>query len=334
MLDIVNYLPAKRKSSASGWISFNAVCCEHNGNTPDRRSRGGLKVSEQGWSYHCFNCNYTASFILGRSLSFKARRLLGWLGVPDREIELANLESLRHKSIHGILDDRQRTADVLADIKFEERDLPPFAEMVGNTGLHRDYVRSRCVPDDYPVMTQTNPGTALRPGREQVIIPFTHHDSIVGHTIRFLDDRNPRYINDMQAGYVFGTDLLRPNWTQVIVTEGIFDALSIGGLALMHSTISDAQARLIRNLGLEITVVPDQDLAGMELVDRAVELGWAVSMPAWPAGVKDVNDAVKLYGRLGALLTIFDARETSRIKIELHKKKLIKTLKEVSWKVT
>jgi len=52
MLDILGYLPAKKKSSASGWISFNAVCCEHNGNTPDRRSRGGLKTSEQGWSYH------------------------------------------------------------------------------------------------------------------------------------------------------------------------------------------------------------------------------------------------------------------------------------------
>ena len=326
MLDIVNYLPAKRKSSASGWISFNAVCCEHNGDRPDRRSRGGLKPTEQGWSYHCFNCNYTASFILGRTLSYKARRLLSWMGVPDREIELVNLESLRHRSIHGILDDRQRTVDILADIQFEERDLPPFAELVGSTGLHRDYVRSRCVPDDYPVMTQTNPGPGWY-GRDQVIIPFTHHNSIVGHTVRFLDDRNPRYINDMQPGYVFGTDLQRADWTQVIVTEGIFDALSIGGVALMHNTISDAQARLIRNLGREITVVPDQDSAGVELIDRAVELNWAVSIPNWSADVKDVNDAVKKYGRLGALITIIQARETSRIKIELRKKQLVKRLK-------
>ena len=83
---------------------------------------------------------------------------------------------------------------------------------------------------------------------------------------------------------------------------------------------------MIRNLGKEITVVPDQDLAGMELVDRALELGWAVSMPVWPKEVKDVNDAVKLYGRLGTLLTIIDARETSRIKIELRKKQLVKRL--------
>jgi DNA primase len=107
--------------------------------------------------------------------------------------------------------------------------------------------------------------------------------------------------------------------------EGIFDALSIGGLAVMHNDISDAQARLIRGLGREITVVPDQDKAGLELIDRAVELGWAVSIPSWE-DCKDVNDAVKKYGRLGTLLTIMQARETSRIKIELRKKQLVKRL--------
>jgi hypothetical protein len=70
-------------------------------------------------------------------------------------------------------------------------------------------------------------------------------------------------------------------------------------------------------------VVPDQDRAGLDLIDRAVELGWAVSIPAWE-DCKDVNDAVMKYGRLGTLLTIMQARETSRIKIELRKKNLAK----------
>jgi DNA primase len=108
--------------------------------------------------------------------------------------------------------------------------------------------------------------------------------------------------------------------------EGIFDALSINGVAVMHNDISDAQARMIRSLDREITVVPDQDTAGMALVDRAIELGWAVSMPDWGADIKDVNDAVIKYGRLGTLLTIHEARETSRIKIELRKKTLLRKL--------
>ena len=130
----------------------------------------------------------------------------------------------------------------------------------------------------------------------------------------------------MQPGYVFGTDLQRPDWQHVIVVEGVFDALSISGLAVLHADISDVQARLIRSLGREVTVVPDQDAAGMKLVDRAVELGWAVSMPVWPESVKDVNDAVKQYGRLVTLITIMQARETSRIKIELRKRQLVKGL--------
>jgi DNA primase len=159
-----------------------------------------------------------------------------------------------------------------------------------------------------------------------VVIPFTYDNKIVGYTCRFLDDRQPKFISDSQPGYVFGVDLQHEDWQHVIVTEGIFDALSIGGVAVMHNTISDAQVRLIRSLDKSIIVVPDQDQAGVELIDRAVELGWAVSIPDWPAGCKDVNDAVIELGRLGALLTIMQSRETSRIKIELRKKHLIKRL--------
>ena len=324
MLDILGYLPAKRKITPSGWTSFNAVCCQHNGSTKDHRNRGGIKTSEQGWSYHCFNCNYTASFILGRTLSYKARRLLSWMGVPDAEIDMLNLESLRHRGIYGIIDDRQRTFDVLAGIEFVEHELPPLTELLTEQNQFREYLRHRRIPEDYPALIFKN----SQNHRPAVIIPFTHHNRVVGHTERYLDNRKPKYISSSQPGYVFGTDLQHADWTNTIVVEGVFDALCIGGLAVMHSTISDQQARLIRSLGKEITVVPDQDLAGMELVDRAVELGWAVSMPPWPADVKDVNDSVVRYGRLATMLTIFENRETSRIKIELRKKNLVKKLQK------
>ena len=47
-------------------------------------------------------------------------------------------------------------------------------------------------------------------------------------------------------------------------------------------------------------------------------------MPAWPADVKDINDAVIRWGKVATLITIMQARETSRIKIELRKKQLVK----------
>lgn len=319
MLDIVQYLPGKRKTSSSGWISVNGPCCVHNGESADRRRRGGIKSSAEGWSWHCFNCGFTASFILGRNLSFKARKLLTWLNVPQEEIERVNLESLRHRSIEGMLETR-RTFDAVADIHFEERDLGGVEFVTPEHVAVCSYLRSRCAPVDYPFMISATAGA-----RSGVIIPFTYNNTLVGHTTRFLDDRKPVWLNDFQPGYVFGTDLQKSNWQTVIVTEGIFDALSISGLALMHNEVSDAQSRLIRSLGKEIIVVPDQDRPGMALVDRAVELGWSVSMPAW-AGCKDVNDAVKKYGRLATLLTIMQAQETSRIKIEMRRKQIVKRL--------
>ena len=328
MIDLHNFLPAKRKQTSSGWVSFNAPCCAHNGESADRRQRGGIKIADQGWSYHCFNCGYTASFIMGRNLSFKARKLLSWMNVPQEEIERINLESLRHKSVQGILDDRQRTMQVLQDIKFEDRELPEgFIIVDEHTPLQWQYLRDRCIPLDYPMgMNGGEPGAKWTP-RPGVIIPFTYDGRIVGHTTRYLDDKTPKYIHDMQPGYVFGTDLQQSNWQHVLVMEGVFDALSVGGLAVLHAEINDAQVRLIRALDREVTVVPDQDATGMKLVDRAVELGWAVSMPDWPPDIKDVNDAVKRWGRLATLIHIFQARETSKIKIELRKKSLVKRLR-------
>jgi len=319
MIDVISFLPIKRKQTASGWISFNAPCCIHRGDTQDKRSRGGIKPTADGsWSYHCFNCGYTASFVLGRNLTFKARRLLEWMNVPQEEIERINLESLKHKSIEGLLGERQDIIQKLQSIEFEDRDLPADTQPLNE--LAKEYLQKRCVPLDYPFLYKTMP-------RRGVVIPFTHNNQVVGHTTRFFDDRTPRYIQDIQPGYVFGTDLQKSNWQSAIVVEGVFDALSINGLAVLHAEINDAQARLIRSLGRDVIVVPDQDEAGMKLVDRAVELGWAVSMPEWPKGVKDVNDAVIRLGRLAALITIMQAKETSKIKIELRKKQLVKRLR-------
>ena len=321
MIDVLAFLPGKRKQSSSGWISFNAPCCVHNGNSADRRGRGGIKLSDPGWSYHCFNCGYTASFILGRNIGFKARRLLEWIGVPENDINQINLESMRHRSVEGMIEDRQRVWNNLVPIEFKETELPDFVDFVTPASTEQwAYLRGRHVPEDYPVMV----AATTRPG---VVVPFTYNNQVVGSTIRFLDDRNPRYINDMQKGYVFGIDLQQAGWQNVIVTEGIFDALSISGVAVMHNEVSDDQARLIRSLGRNVIVVPDQDRAGVELIDRAVELGWAVSIPDWPEGVKDINDAVKLWGKLTTLLTIMQSSESSRIKIELRKKQLVKRLR-------
>jgi len=318
MFDILQYLPAKRKQTSSGWISFNAPCCVHNGESPDKRQRGGLKVADDSWSYHCFNCNYTASFLMGRNLSFKARRLLQWLNVPQDEIERVNLESLRHRSIEGIAAERRQITQRLMNIEFEERDLPDFAEILTpKKGLWK-YVEERCLPPDYPYMFQEHEHIS----RWGLVVPFTHDNTVVGHTTRYIDGRKPKYIQDAQPGYVFGTDLQKESWQYAIVVEGVFDALCISGLAVLHNEINEAQSRLIRSLEKDVIVVPDHDAAGLKLIDSALEYGYSVSIPDWDSDVKDVNDAVCRYGRITTLLGIMENRVSGKIKITMSRKKL------------
>lgn len=320
MIDFVSYLPAKKKTNSSGWTTFNAPCCVHNGESADKRSRGGFIVRDDGWSYHCFNCGYTASFTWGRNLSFKARRLLTWIGVDETELGRINLESMRQRSLEDIVNSRSVKKEQLPEFK-------PVSLPEGLTPLTdadepaQAYAKKRCLPRDYPLMQHVT-----ETGRTGLLVPFTHNHEIVGYTTRFLDDRTPKYVQNIQTGYVFGIDLQKPDWEYVFVVEGVLDALCIDAVAVLHNDINTAQSAVIKSLNTAPIVVPDQDKSGVKLIDRAIELGWGVSIPDWGDDIKDVNDAVAKYGKLSTAVSIINNSVHSKIKIELAKKALIRKI--------
>ena len=128
-------------------------------------------------------------------------------------------------------------------------------------------------------------------------------------------------MTEVQPGFVYGLDEQRYNKVFCIVVEGQIDAIHIEGCALGGSEISDQQAMLLGRLQKDIIVVPDRDKAGSKLVERAIELGYSVSMPDWKQGINDVGDAVNEYGRLYALHSIAASAEESPLKIRLRAKK-------------
>jgi hypothetical protein len=314
MIDIISYLPGKRKHTASDWYSFNAVCCS------DKRGRGGVKIGTDGWNYHCFNCGFTASFRLGYQLSIKAKKFLSWLNVDQHDIDLINLESLRCKSILDLAQPTQIVQQV--DVTYETKVLPNSLVLLDSSEEHKalvEYIASRGFAiDDYPFMVDQ------AQSRLGILIPYFYRGQIVGTTTRFIDNRKPKYLSDQPPHFVFGVDFQQPDWNVAIVVEGILDAISIRGLGLLSNQISDEQVRILRKLNREIIVVPDQDKAGISIADRAVDLGFSVSMPMWDIDVKDVNDAVCKYGKLATLMSILECKESSRIKIELRRKQLVK----------
>lgn len=324
MFDILSIIPGKKKTTSSGWHSFNAICCGHLGHKPDRRMRGGIKFDGQtNWSMHCFNCGYKCNFVLGRSISYKTKQLLLWCGIDDTQIGKWSLESLQQKDLLDIVIQKKTKIK----IKFKDHELPEGELIDENNPLHKvyiDYVQSRGINyNEYPfLITPTAKGRYAN----RIIIPYTYKNKIVGHTSRFLDNKIPKYINEQQPGYVFNIDIQKPEWQVCILTEGIFDALSIDGIAIMHDDISNEQAQLIASLNKQIIVVPDRDKTGLKLCDRALELGYSVSLPNWESDIKDVNDAVVRYGKLPTLLSILQSATMSKIKIEMQRKKIEKTI--------
>jgi len=321
MIDLLSYI-SQKKHTVSGWVSFNAPCCVHNGESQDKRMRGGVKYQDDDWSYHCFNCGFTASFVAGRSVSYKARKLLEWLGVDSTDIERLNLESLKRKSLLDLTAERNTIKQ--KQIEFEETEIPTGVERIDENNREHfhyvDYLKQRGMVFGYPFLVDKKRGP-----RDRIVVPYTYKNRIVGHTSRYLDNRTPKFINSQQPGYVFGYDLQKSDWTSAIVVEGIFDALSISGLACMHETISKDQAQLLKQLKRRIIVVPDQDRAGLSIIDAAVKYNFEVSIPEWPNDIKDVNDAVIRFGVAQTLRQIHANAERSKIKIEIYKKRLLRS---------
>ena len=120
---------------------------------------------------------------------------------------------------------------------------------------------------------------------------------------------------------MFNIDEQNDDRKYVVAVEGPIDAIAIDGVALLGSEVKEQQTALLNSLGKHVIVVPDRDEAGQKLVHDSIEAGWSVSMPDWSQDIKDVNDAVRKYGRLYTLYTIVKNAEESQLKIKLRMKK-------------
>lgn len=310
---VLDALPGKQKRTTNGWISFNAVCCHHNGESQDKRSRGGVITNGDAVSYHCFNCGFKTGWQPGRHISFKMRKLLTWLDVDENTRQMLNIEALRIK------DTVVETVpyEEAIEVDFTERPLPDNAtSQLPNDILN--YAQSRALPVDKLMYSNTRPAGMWK----RVIVPFTWQGKTIGFTARSIDDAGkPKYFTNHDTGYVYGIDNQPALGKFAVVCEGIFDAMSIGGVAVLSNQCSETQAQIIDTLAREIILVADRDRAGSKLIDDALDYGWSVSFPEWEKDVKDVNEAVIRYGKLYTLKSIIDAKQTSSLKINLFRKK-------------
>jgi hypothetical protein len=315
-------LPPKRKLTAGGWTSFNAPCCHNRGESRDDRARGGIKTDGDGFVYHCFNCGFAAGWSPGKLLSKNSKDLFKWIGMPESEIGKLNLAALKAKDSIPVL-------KKLINLELVEKPLPddclPIETWIAEGAQDPELldVISYLVDERKVGFDWYNWHWSAAPGfRDRVIIPFYQDKKIVGYTGRKIKPGKPKYLTDSQSGYVFNIDAQGWDRKYVIVSEGQFDAIAVGGVGIMTNEPNEAQVMRLNTLGREVIVVPDKDKPGAKMLKSAITNGWSASLPPWEDDIKDIADAVKRYGRLYVLSTILHYRVSGEIKINLLKKKL------------
>lgn len=332
--EVTARLPTKRKITPNGWVSFNAPCCHLRGHLrPDTKMRGGFKTTPTSFSYHCFNCNFKATWVSGHGLNKKVKEFLGYLGIPEIEINKLNLLCLKTTILSQKVDDKSKQL-IQQNSQPETNFLPENAK---SFSYWIDNLKKLTLTEQEDFLSVVNylkerneklleyheyfwsPTTKYRMNK-RVIIPFKNNTWIYGYSARYIFESKKitKYITQHSPNYIFGQQFLySPYRKYAILCEGIFDAISVSGLAVMRQDLSKEQIEVLKASNKEIIVLPDRDSSGKALVEQAINNNFSVSMPDWDKNIKDAADAVKMYGRLPVVRKIIETAENNKFKIKL-----------------
>ncbi|MDB2315388.1 hypothetical protein N9V27_00255 [bacterium] len=297
------------KTNSSGWLTMNCPMCIHNGESrPDSKGRGGWRFDNDKTAYHCFNCGYTTGWRPGSKLGFKLIKLMRVLGIDEAEIQRLKI-LLWDQVIEEVAEEEQEVFNK------EWPEIPYPFELTDLRDEAVEYLTGRGIFELAKWKQTDQIGM-----KQRIILPYTDNSKVVGYMARWIG--NPpkgtaKMLRKSPDEYVFNLDKQPKKRKYTIVCEGEYDALAIGGVAILSNKISKYQAQLIEDLDTEPVMLADKDPGGKSLVEDAINLGWNVSFPDWPAGIKDANEAILHFGRVATLQSILMAIEHSPLKVKL-----------------
>jgi hypothetical protein len=335
---ILQYLPLKRKISTGKWLSYNCPYCMHNGQSrPDTRGRGGLKDHGGGsFQIHCFNCGFNCGWTPGYKVNDKIKKYMDVLGIPKDDIRKLLFKAWQINQTHKDLD--RSNTQYVSPMTFNEIQWPEGAKSLQwwmsdphtPPKFHKafEYLVSRgsAVATSYEYFWTPKPYVGVKENfndmSDRIIIPFWWNGKLVGFHARTYKNIPARYIGVTPPGYMFGLEHLDSTRDFILVVEGVFDAISLNCLASLGSTLNSDQIRWLSSSGKKIIILADHDKAGQKLIDCAVNANWSVSFPwsEWDPDIKDAAEAVKRYGKIWTLQTIFNTMTNNKLEIELKRR--------------
>jgi hypothetical protein len=318
------------KSVPSGWQKQNCKLCHHRGHGHDKRERFGvIRHNDGSVVVNCFNCGFSSSWTPGKTLSKSFKWFLETIGMSKYDVKRLDFELYKLRNNMKTGSTLKMSRDVTKEWK--EVELPKGSKTI------REWAEEGCTDENflgvvqylvdrdllYPDTFYWTPKDLMYKNR--ATYPFIYDGKIVGYTGRYVkeikDKKMPKYHAETPESFLTNLDRQkREDKKFVILTEGVFDAHVVDGVAVLGNNLTADQISIIERLGKEIIVVPDKDKDGQLLFDTAIEHGWTISTPDWGAGVKDPAGAVEKYGRILTVQSIIESRDKNAFAAKLKRK--------------
>lgn len=311
---ITNYNTFERKPNKKGWLPILCKVCNDHGK---KGLRGAFLFTPETASYHCFNCNISATYSSTQEyeLSGNLVKVLTSFGVSQDQINEINF-NIRKNNPNSPQKYKKKEI-VLSNVKeivmphccLPLKEAPPIMKECAE--LYLKEMRG-IDPYSYPFYIGVEQPNDLISKRwdKRLIIPCYKDQTLVYYEGRDLTDKKEKkYISAdvSKSNILYGFDkLFNDKDKPLFVCEGFFDALLIDGVAIFGNKL---YPEIIQHLSLSPrtkVVIPDRQGDGYKLAEHAVNLGWKISIPDVSRDCKDINEAILKYGKLYVVKSIMD----------------------------
>lgn len=277
-----------------------AVCNDHS-------QRAGFKFENGTVGYHCFNCKAKFLYTEGETIiSNRAVQILECFGISKHSImETVNSNFFETGEItfERIMQSRQRT---LGSLIGTEVKMPKHSFFVGSDkhpDIEKkitDYLASRMI-DPYKVKAMYS---LSERHIDRVLLPIYQKGTLIHWQSRAITSNiRPKYLtcNDNHNVAIWGLHNSYKHSGPLFITEGIFDASLIDGVAILGSTISPEQVSILEGIRRKKVIVVDYDSNGSSLATTALHQGWDIT---FAAKGKDVNKTCMSDGLIYTIHTL------------------------------
>lgn len=297
IIGIVRELLKVRSSAvvvrSNGWVNIPCPLAKwrHQKGT-DNSPSFGIKINDTDVSIcHCYTCKYR------RPISGLLEDYSGYTGIDlEAEIELAK----DGEFLNGTLRDWEEDPYEDVDERYNPEDAIDEGEWdIYDSAVGHPYLVEREIDDETAEELHLMVDPEDSEGEERILFPVWCLDgNVYGMTGRATDPDARLRVRDYQGLkkrlFLLGLGRVTIKWERVILVEGLFDVARLVQygqpvLGVMGSTLTDAQADWLIELGLPVYTMFDRDDAGQAATQVTI---------------------TKLHGHLPVLTTTYPHRET------------------------